>query len=75
MATIPELIRTKRDGGVLSDGDIGRFVRAVTSGSIQDSQIGAQSPGIPTPPGAPERLMAVFFCGQAPCSWPSGRRG
>lgn len=75
MATIPELIRTKRDGQVLSDQDIETFVRAVTSGSIQEAQIGAERLGNPIPPGRPERLTVVFFCGQVPCSWPSGRWG
>lgn len=75
MATIPELIRVKRDGGVLSDGDIETFIRAVASGSVQEAQIGEDELGIPTPAGAPEGLTGVFFCGQAPCSWPSGRPG
>lgn len=47
MATIPELIRTKRDGRVLSGEDIGTFVRAVTSGSIQEAQIGARRSEFP----------------------------
>ncbi|XP_061662580.1 translation initiation factor IF-2 isoform X1 [Syngnathoides biaculeatus] len=41
MSSIPELIQKKRDGGKLSDGDIRRFVEAVTSGSIQSCQTGA----------------------------------
>ncbi|XP_066110720.1 thymidine phosphorylase isoform X3 [Saccopteryx bilineata] len=38
---LPELIRLKRDGGRLSEGDIRGFVRAVVDGSAQGAQIGA----------------------------------
>ncbi|XP_069909235.1 thymidine phosphorylase isoform X1 [Oryctolagus cuniculus] len=38
---LPELIRTKRDGGRLTEADIGGFVRAVVDRSAQDAQIGA----------------------------------
>nr|KAF6399047.1 hypothetical protein HJG59_019048 [Molossus molossus]KAF6399050.1 thymidine phosphorylase [Molossus molossus] len=38
---LPELIRVKRDGGRLSEGDIKSFVRAVVDGSAQGAQIGA----------------------------------
>ncbi|CAN0425551.1 thymidine phosphorylase isoform X1 [Lampetra fluviatilis] len=38
---IPEIIRIKRDGGVLKDADIEFFVQGVAKGTIQDSQIGA----------------------------------
>lgn len=38
---LPELIRRKRDGGRLSEGDIRSFVRAVVDGSAQGAQIGA----------------------------------
>ncbi|XP_045043192.2 thymidine phosphorylase isoform X2 [Desmodus rotundus] len=38
---LPELIRLKRDGGRLSEGDIKGFVRAVVDGSAQGAQIGA----------------------------------
>lgn len=38
---LPELIRLKRDGGRLSEGDIESFVRAVVDGSAQGPQIGA----------------------------------
>lgn len=37
---LPELIRLKRDGGHLSEGDIQSFVRAVVDGSAQGPQIG-----------------------------------
>lgn len=37
---LPELIRLKRDGGRLSEGDIRGFVRAVVDGSAQGVQIG-----------------------------------
>ncbi|XP_062930702.1 thymidine phosphorylase isoform X2 [Cynocephalus volans] len=38
---LPELIRLKRDGGRLSEGDIRDFVRAVMDGTAQGAQIGA----------------------------------
>ncbi|XP_023381205.1 thymidine phosphorylase isoform X1 [Pteropus vampyrus] len=38
---LPELIRLKRDGGRLSEGDIRGFVSAVVDGSAQGAQIGA----------------------------------
>ncbi|XP_032972267.1 thymidine phosphorylase isoform X2 [Rhinolophus ferrumequinum] len=38
---LPELIRLKRDGDRLSEGDIRGFVRAVVDGSAQGVQIGA----------------------------------
>ncbi|XP_077401493.1 thymidine phosphorylase isoform X2 [Vanacampus margaritifer] len=41
MLSIPDLIKKKRDGGKLNDGDIKSFVEALTSGSIQDCQTGA----------------------------------
>lgn len=39
---LPELIRLKRDGGRLSEGDIKSFVRAVVDGSAQGAQIGVK---------------------------------
>jgi pyrimidine-nucleoside phosphorylase len=45
-----ELIRTKRDGGTLSDADIAAFVAGVTDGSVPDYQAAAL-------------LMAIFFRG------------
>lgn len=41
---LPELIRLKRDGSRLSEGDIQAFVRAVVDGSAQGAQIGAWGP-------------------------------
>ncbi|XP_003972720.1 thymidine phosphorylase [Takifugu rubripes] len=41
MLTIPDLIKGKRDGRVLSDEEIRTFVRMVTNKSIQEAQIGA----------------------------------
>ncbi|XP_037099650.1 thymidine phosphorylase [Syngnathus acus] len=41
MLSIPDLIKKKRDGAKLSEGDIKAFVEALTSGSIQDCQTGA----------------------------------
>lgn len=43
MMSIPDLIKTKRDGGALSDEEIKTFIRAVTKKTIQESQIGAKS--------------------------------
>lgn len=72
MLTIPELIKNKRDGRVLSDDEISSFIQMVTNKSIQEAQIGAESLG---------KLFflyedsdKIFSCGQEPCSWPSGRR-
>jgi len=45
-----EIIRTKRDGGVLSDEQIRFFVNGITTGSISESQISALA-------------MAVYFQG------------
>ncbi|ROL52587.1 Thymidine phosphorylase [Anabarilius grahami] len=39
--SFPELIKLKRDDGQLSPADIRTFVQGVTSGAIQDTQIGA----------------------------------
>ncbi|KAM9772565.1 thymidine phosphorylase [Syngnathus typhle] len=41
MLSIPELIKKKRDGAKLSEGDIKAFVEALTGGGIQDCQTGA----------------------------------
>ncbi|XP_008294673.1 thymidine phosphorylase [Stegastes partitus] len=38
MTSIPDLIRKKRDGGELSDGEIRTFVGAVSGGTIQEAQ-------------------------------------
>ena len=45
---IPEIIRSKRDGGELSAKEIRRFIEGVTSGEVTDAQIAAFS-------------MAAFF--------------
>ena len=45
-----EIIRTKRDGGVLADADIGAFVHGLTDGSISEGQVAALA-------------MAIFFQG------------
>jgi thymidine phosphorylase len=53
MARVPdavELIRAKRDGGRLADGDIGWLIAAYTRGDIADEQMSAL-------------LMAIFFNG------------
>ncbi|KAK2882859.1 thymidine phosphorylase isoform X1 [Channa argus] len=41
MLLIPDLIKKKRDGAVLSDEDIGAFIQAVTKKNIQECQTGA----------------------------------
>nr|XP_020480533.1 thymidine phosphorylase [Monopterus albus] len=41
MLLIPDLIKKKRNGGVLSDDDIKTFIQAVTDKTIQDCQTGA----------------------------------
>lgn len=45
-----ELIRTKRDGGELSEGEIAQFVAGLTDGSVSEAQVSAMA-------------MAVFFRG------------
>uniref|UniRef100_A0A3Q3WG53 Uncharacterized protein n=1 Tax=Mola mola TaxID=94237 RepID=A0A3Q3WG53_MOLML len=41
MMSFPDLIKKKRDGGVLSDEEIKTFIRAVTNKTMQEAQIGA----------------------------------
>ncbi|XP_022605246.1 thymidine phosphorylase [Seriola dumerili] len=41
MLSIPDLIKKKRDGGVLTDEQVTTFIRAVTDKTIQDCQTGA----------------------------------
>jgi thymidine phosphorylase len=38
---VPELIRTKRDGGQLSDDEIRFLVEGIADGSVSDAQVGA----------------------------------
>ena len=38
---VPELIRVKRDGGELSEEQIGFLVEGITDGSVSDAQVGA----------------------------------
>src|SRR5688572_26607665 len=47
-----EIIRRKRDGGVLNDADIADFVQGVTAGRVTEGQIAAF-------------CMAVFFRGMS----------
>lgn len=74
MLTIPELIKNKRDGRVLSDEDIRTFIQMVTNKSIQEAQIGVEGLRKLFFVRGLELIAAIFFCGQEPCSWPSGRR-
>src|SRR5438094_1084007 len=48
-----EVIRTKRDGGRLSDEQVRWFIDAYTAGAVPDEQASAL-------------LMAIFFRGMAP---------
>jgi thymidine phosphorylase len=48
--SLPELIRHKRDGASLTEGDIARIVAGIADGSMSDSQVAAFA-------------MAVFFRG------------
>jgi thymidine phosphorylase len=48
-----EIIRTKRDGGTVSDADLEKFVAGITDGSVTDAQISAFA-------------MAIFFNGMTP---------
>lgn len=43
MMSFPDLIKKKRDGGVLSDEEIKTFIRAVTNKTMQEAQIGTES--------------------------------
>ena len=57
-----DVIRTKRDGGALSEEQIRWFMGAVTSGAIADEQVGAL-------------LMAIFWRGMEPqelATWTDG---
>jgi thymidine phosphorylase len=45
-----DLIRAKRDGGILADADIGWLIRAYTGGAVADEQMSAMA-------------MAIFFRG------------
>jgi thymidine phosphorylase len=38
---VPELIRRKRDGGELTDEELGFLVRGIADGSLSDAQVGA----------------------------------
>jgi thymidine phosphorylase len=38
---VPELIRTKRDGGELSEAELGFLVEGIADGSVSDAQVGA----------------------------------
>ncbi len=49
---VPQLIRTKRDGGELSDDELRAFIAGVTSGKLPEYQISAM-------------LMAIFFRGMS----------
>jgi len=48
-----EIIRTKRDGGIVADCDMHKFVDGITNGGVTDAQLSAFA-------------MAVFFKGMSP---------
>lgn len=48
-----EVIRTKREGGEISDADIALFVDGITNGGVTDAQVSALA-------------MAIFFQGMSP---------
>jgi thymidine phosphorylase len=48
-----EVIRTKREGGVVTDSDIKKFVAGITDGGVTDAQVSALA-------------MAIFFQGMNP---------
>ena len=48
-----EVIRTKREGGVIADSDIKQFVAGITDGGVTDAQVSALA-------------MAIFFQGMTP---------
>lgn len=56
----PTVIRTKRDGGVLSDAAIDWVIENYTSGVVHDEQMSAL-------------LMAIFLRGMTPARSPAGR--
>jgi len=48
-----EVIRTKREGGIITDSDIQKFVAGITDGGVTDAQVSALA-------------MAIFFQGMSP---------
>ena len=41
MTYVPDLLRIKRDGGELSEEQIGELVTGIADGSVSDAQVGA----------------------------------
>ena len=41
MTYVPDLIRVKRDGGELTEDQIGELVTGIADGSVSDAQVGA----------------------------------
>ncbi|XP_064361441.1 thymidine phosphorylase [Dromaius novaehollandiae] len=77
-ASIPALIRRKRDGERLSDEEIERFVQGVTAGTVQEGQIGAMLMAIRLRGMDAEETLALTRAmaasGRA-LAWPPGWRG
>jgi thymidine phosphorylase len=58
MMHIPELIRRKRDGGELTDDELGFLVRGIADGTLSDAQVGALAMAILIQGLTPEERIA-----------------
>ena len=56
MTYVPDLLRIKRDGGELSEEQIGELVTGIADGSVSDAQVGAFAMAIVF--GAPKHAFA-----------------
>ncbi|XP_067173743.1 thymidine phosphorylase isoform X5 [Apteryx mantelli] len=77
-ASIPALIRRKRDGERLRDEEIEHFVRGVTDGTVQQGQIGAMLMAIRLRGMDTEETVALTRAMAASgrrLAWPEGWRG
>ena len=55
---IPELIRRKRDGGELTEEELGFLVRGIADGTLSDAQVGALAMAILIQGLTPEERIA-----------------
>jgi thymidine phosphorylase len=55
---VPELIRRKRDGGALTDEELGFLVRGIADGTLSDAQVGALAMAILIQGLTPEERIA-----------------
>lgn len=62
MISFPDLIKKKRDGGVLSDEEIQVFIRGVTNKGMQESQIGTESLNISVGTSRRHLIPSVSSC-------------